>query len=32
MNMLEDTDGYMYRYYKSCDAQEKKLSVRGHSM
>ena len=25
MNMLEDTDGYMYRYYKSCDAQEKEI-------
>ena len=26
MNMLEDTDGYMYRYYKSCDTQEKEIS------
>lgn len=25
MNMLEDTDGYMYRYYKSCDTQEKEI-------
>ena len=23
--MLEDTDGYMYRYYKSCDTQEKEI-------
>ena len=25
MNMLEDTDGYMYRNYKSCDTQEKEI-------